>query len=379
MISKSYCTGCGACMLSCPKKCIEMKTNKIGELVPFIDTNKCVGCKICENICPQNNVPNMVKPSLCYAAWSKNEEDWIYSASGGIGVVFSRWAKKHGGEVYGCDYDENGDLKHFCVRNERDLERIQSSKYSQSEAYLTFEEIKEKLDTEFFVLFVGTPCQVAGLRNFLKKEYLNLLTIDLVCHGTPPNIYLKNYLKKMGFRSPHEKIRFRGEYDQKLTLWNKGDIAYSKSYDEDLYFSSFYANMISRNSCYFCQYAQTKRCSDITIGDFWGLGKLTKIKKYSKRPSLILVNTERGKCFVQEVSEELFIEERSVEEGIKGNGRLNCPPNLSGKAKIFQKLYPYFGFCSSARIARILFPKYCKYKMFLLNKLSLLNKVIHRS
>ena len=344
MIAHDYCTGCGACALSCPKKCIEMRNNKIGELAPYIDNDRCVNCNICRNVCPQNSKPLMRYPQECLASWSREKTDWIYSASGGIAAALYRWAINNKVMAYGCDYDENGDLSHFRLEGLNDISKAQSSKYSQSTAFRVFQEIKDALSTNKKVLFVGTPCQIAGLKNYLQVDHPGLITVDLICHGTPPNIYLKQHIKKLGFKEKIEKIRFRGEYDQKLSIWIDSKIQYCKSNKEDVYFKAFYANMISRNSCYFCQYAQEERCSDITIGDFWGMGKLNTIERYSERPSIILINTKRGREFFYQANKELFYEYRDIKEGIQGNGRLNRPPYLSFSAKVFQILYPRLGF-----------------------------------
>lgn len=339
MITKTTCTGCGACFAACPAQCIAMKPDRLGCLVPDVDHTKCIHCGICERTCPQNNKPAEREPAVCYAAWSIYEQDYTFSASGGVAAALARYQIEQGGTVYGCDYDELADLRHFPITNTSDVPRLQSSKYSQSKAFVCFREIKELLEKQLSVLFIGTPCQIAGLLRYLKKDYSSLITVDLVCHGTPPNEYLQRYLSEIRVKPPYQKIRFRGEYDQMLTVWKDNSIVYQKDRMTDVYFAAFYLNLISYDSCYSCQYAQSKRISDITIGDFWGLGELKEIPKLSKRPSLVLVNSEKGQMFFEHACVGLVFEQREVIEGIRGNGRLNQPPGKSKHAKLFQALY----------------------------------------
>lgn len=346
------CTGCGACSCICPKQCITMKENRIAEVIPFIDSKNCIHCDLCKKLCPQNSQLTKQFPQNCYVAWSKNKNDLVNSASGGVAAVIARYQLEKHMKIYGCDYTDSLDLVHFCLKNENDIIKMESSKYSQSNAFLVFKNIKNDLIGKYVVVFIGTPCQVAGLRRYLRRDFDNLITVDLVCHGTPPNKYLKEYIQKKHISYPIDAIRFRGEFNQQLTVWKNNNIIYQKPYTEDLYFSAFYDNKISRNACYTCQYAESKRIADITLADFWGLGKLVKIKKQSNRPSLVLVNTEKGKAYFHNITDLLFFEERPVDEAIRGNGRLNNPPGKNREAILFQKLYPFLSFTMSVRLSK---------------------------
>lgn len=350
LVTKRSCTGCGACEVLCPAKAIKMRENSLGELVSEIDVSLCIGCDLCTQNCPQNTIQEFVYPSKCFVAWSKNERDWIYSASGGVGISFFRCVVQEGGIAFGCDYNENIELTHFKIKNENDLFRSQSSKYSQSKAYLVYNEIRDFLFENKQVIFIGTPCQIAGLKGFLKRDYEQLITVDLICHGTPPNRYLREHVLKISKSENVSKVRFRGEFDQNFSVWSGEEIIYQKVWCDDIYFNLFYQNVISRDSCYLCQYAQPKRVSDLTIGDFWGLNKLLNIQRKSNRPSVVLINTEKGRKFFDTAKEYLFYEERSVEEGIRGNGRLNSPPGKNYYTYIFRTLYVVFGFEKTAKI-----------------------------
>lgn len=351
-ITNTTCTSCGACVSICPHNAIDFFLSSNGQPLPKINGALCTECSLCNKVCPQNNPPKSLFPDKCFVAYSNNKKDLIYSASGGVASIFYRYALDNNMVAYGCDYSEDGDLNHKRLLNESDIWKAKSSKYSQSSTAGVFKEIKIYLDNGRSVLFVGTPCQIAGLLKFLTRSYEKLITIDLICHGTPPNSLLKKHICEQGVEFPISKIRFRGEFDQMLTIWKNDVVIYKQDKNKDLYFSAFYQNMISCDSCYDCQYAAPKRISDLTIGDFWGLGQLDKIEPQGDRPSIILVNTQKGWDFLRAAANQLIFEERSVEEGIAGNGRLNHPPGKSLHAKYFQMCYKLnFGFKKSIYIA----------------------------
>jgi len=329
-VSNNTCTGCGLCAEICPKKCILMREDKHKQLSTYINLDECINCNLCRNKCPQNNNVKSNYPLSCYAAWSRNKDVRIKSASGGVAYEISKYGLLNDYIVYGTDYTQNKTLSFFRIENENDLKRIQGSKYSFSELYKSLKQIRGD-SKEHQIIFIGMPCQIAAIKSLGIKS---ILLIDIVCHGMPPTAYLMKHIN----RHKYDRITFRGEYDQKLTIWQKNKIIYQKDKNKDLYFRAFYSNMISYDSCYECKYAKKERVSDITIGDFWGLGDLKTIEKILKRPSLVLCNTERGIDFLEKVKPFLVYEERNVFEGIKGNGRLNNPPGnitMHGLFKVF--------------------------------------------
>lgn len=353
-IFNDTCTGCAACMNACPKKCITMELNKIGELTPKINAETCIDCGLCRRICPQNNPINAVIPKKCYVAWNKNNELRNIAASGGFAVGVAEFAIKNGYTVYGCDYNSDMDLVFFPVKNIEDIKKIAGSKYSQANAGYLYNTIKQELTNGRKIILIGTPCQIAGLKAVMHGENNdNLITIDLICHGTPPNEYLKEYICSVVKDIKDCNVKFRGEYQQYLSIFKDSKLLYKKYHTFDSYYTAFYKNIISRNSCYTCKYAQNKRISDITIGDFWGLGELKKVKKPSQWSSIVLLNTQKGLSFFDKIKDGFIYEERAVDEGIKGNGRLNNPPGKSSDAEKFQELYEKYGFVEALRIIRI--------------------------
>ena len=187
------CTACYACINVCPKQCISMHKDTYGSLQPKIDENKCINCNLCVKTCPNNTPPTFNMPSACYASWIEEYKTRKKCASGGIGTMISQYAiSKKQAIVYGSRFNKDFQATAFGTSNIRDIELFKGSKYVQSLiGHDTFKKIKTQLDRNEYVVFIGTPCQIAGLKGFLHREYENLLTVDLICHGVCPSDYLK--------------------------------------------------------------------------------------------------------------------------------------------------------------------------------------------
>ncbi len=349
-ITDKYCTGCCACMNICSNNAIKMEHNDIGELTPFINYDLCTNCNLCSKMCPQNNLIKKNSSFDCYAVWSKESSIRKQAASGGFASGIANYFLNNKQYiVYYCDYDDDLELRYFEVRSLSDINKLAGSKYSQVNAEYTYTKIKNQLNNNINVIFISLPCQIAGLLAYLKKNYTNLITIDIVCHGTPPNKYLKEYVKYLCGTNIKCKVEFKKKYKQFFTLYKNNKLIYKKHHSKDIYFTAFYQNIISRNSCYTCQYATDKRVGDLTIGDFWGLGEIKTIKKPSKWVSLVLINTDKGMIFFETIKNAFIIEKRTVEEAVRGNGRLQKAPGKSQNAINFQKSYNIYGFIDSIK------------------------------
>lgn len=308
---ENLCTGCMACVKSCPKQCIILEKNNRGEEHPHIDTTKCVSCGACRKACLNEANIEFSSPLRTFAAWSFHEDDCKYSSSGGVASVFSRKMIKSGGVVFGAA-SQNKTVEHILVETEDDIEYLRGSKYVQSNVVNVYSVAKNLLEQGKKVLFTGTPCQVAGLKLYLKKEYQNILTVDLICHGTPPIAYLQEHLSRIDWTD----VSFRGYYNWKLTATNKEKVVYQKDRYDDEYFTAFLEGLIFRESCYSCKFARQERISDITIGDFWGLNRTTIKVPYDGRVSLVLANSEKGLEFIKQCNSEMYFEEREFSEAL---------------------------------------------------------------
>lgn len=333
LASHETCTGCAACLNACTHSAITMTADAEGFLIPHVDYNKCVECKLCEKVCPVIS-PLQDKGFMnprAYAVWS--ELDRRVSSSGGAFSAFARYILSQGGVVFGAAFDKNLHCKHIEIQSMDGLAALRGSKYVQSEIGNTFVQVRNHLRADRKVLFCGTPCQVAGLKNFLRKPYPNLLTLDLICHGVPSDAVFQGYLKKISsrFAADVEGYEFRDRDG-----WGKAPSVsvcgkFHRIYGVDaLYMEAFNASAIFRKCCYSCPYSGLPRVGDCTLGDFWGIGRYGKPFKHDtmKGVSLVLANTEAGEAAMRQLK-DCYIEERTLEEALIENHNLNEPSTLN--------------------------------------------------
>ena len=316
IIDKKNCCGCGACVASCPQKCIQMIEDDEGFLYPKVDESKCIKCGICEKVCPiiQYTNQNQQQPK-CVLAYSKDNAIREKSSSGGIFSEIANYILKNKGVVYGAAVTENLQVEHIRITREEELYQLRGSKYVQSNLKNIFLQIEKDLKNDIEVLFTGTPCQIAGIKKFLKKEYKNLYTCDIICHGVPSpkvfTIYIKELEKK--YASQVKEIYFRN----KDTGWNNFRIKivfengkiYSCEANKDPFMKSFLQNANLRPSCYQCNFSTIPRLADITLGDYWGVNIVHPELKDDKGISMITINNDRGERVLQKIKDKIFIEE----------------------------------------------------------------------
>ena len=326
LCNSNVCTGCGACDNSCPVSAIAM-TYKQGFKHPVIDTEKCIGCLACEKSCPiitPKQLSQAYEEPIIYAAWNKDANIRKHSSSGGAFSALATEILTNGGCVAGASYDESMCVNHITIESLDELEKLRGSKYVQCSINDNYKTVKKELTEGKKVLFVGTPCQISGLRSFLKKDYENLICCDFICHGVPSPLLFTDYLKwfenGQGFKTDSFTFRSKksGWYDA-LRVANGSIIAKGKW---DAYFLGFNRNITLRESCYNCPSNGVPRKGDITIADFWGIGRKYKflpMKEIEKGVSLIMLNNDKGKAFFDEAQELLVCYKRNFEEALAGN------------------------------------------------------------
>ncbi|ROT17601.1 Coenzyme F420 hydrogenase/dehydrogenase, beta subunit C-terminal domain [Xylanibacter rodentium] len=340
------CTGCQACKFICPKRCIEMRENDAGVVLPKIDASCCIECKTCEKICPAQNPVKFNSPKRVYAAWNTSPFQRNISASGGIASAIYMWLKNIGGISTGAFIDSDWSVKICIFRPGDSFDRLSNSKYSYSDPSEIYEEVRPYIKEGKIVVFIGLPCQIAGYKKtFGNKD--NLYYVDLVCHGVAPNSYLRQHISKieqkvgvraaeMSFRAPE-----MGTANYYFTLYdNDGKISYAKrSIDGDNYNIAFHRGYSYRENCYHCHYARPERCSDLTIGDYHGLGKLQPCDFDNDNVSVILANTDKGNELLKRLidAELVAVYERPVEEPIQGDSQLRHPTLKSKFRYDFEK------------------------------------------
>ena len=337
LVERGGCTGCACCYASCPFGAVAMAENASGEVVPMIESSKCTECRICEKRCPQLTSRNLHPVLSCYAAWADDPMDRKGSSSGGMGHVLASTELARDGAVCGCVMERDGVPKHIIVKANGDLTPLRGSKYVQSDMSEAYSGIRERLKSGEEVLFVGTPCQVAGLRSFVGNIDGHLFTVDLICHGTPPARYLREHLRRKTGKSDFLSVSFRedDEYVLKTTLPDGAD--YSGRLGEDLYLSSFMCGDINRESCYSCPYARPERTGDLTIGDFWGLDRTTLVNEPPRCVSVVLQNTDKGAELLERIGELATLERRELKEAVDGNDQLRGPSTGTDCRKAFRE------------------------------------------
>lgn len=309
------CTGCFACQNICPHHAITLPENREGFYYPVIDKSRCVDCGLCDKICPQLHQSSAYSMQHAYYGFSMSEINRKNSSSGGIFGEIAKIAINEGGVVYGAAFTYGRNIRLDCKSSDEvSLEDIKKSKYVQCHVGDAFNKIKSDLDNGKSVVYSGTPCEVDGLKKYLRKDYKNLLCIDFVCHGVPSMSMLRNYLSYKRFKDV-KYIDFRPKnrnwVDDLVVVYGKNK-RYVRPWEEDEYYRSFQENIILRRSCFNCRYCNGKRFSDITLADFWYYHQYDK-SIYDKRGiSLVLINTgkgvdvieqlrKNGNCFIKEI------------------------------------------------------------------------------
>jgi len=305
-----------------------------GFLSPMIDENKCVKCGLCEKKCPQNTDVKKSDHSDYYAVVNANETDLKRSSSGGAFIVLARYVLSLGGKVCGCVYDAGMTAVHTLTEDISVVTRMCGSKYVQSEAFRSYDAIKEQLERGKYILFSGTACQTAALKTYLGRDYDRLICVDILCHGVPSPEFFKKYTSYLEHKHQAKitDISFRckdrygwgSEHRTRITALTRGREKYIYPY-MPAYFCAFFYGINLMESCYKCKYAGSNRVSDITIGDYWGYYEKYH-KRFPKGLSVLLANNEKGCSVIKNCKSYFsFCEELSETEGKGSNTNLYRP------------------------------------------------------
>ena len=297
------CTGCSACANACPEQCIQMAADAEGFLRPKIDSSQCVVCGTCQNVCPVLHPKANSHETVAYAAVHKDDAIRLESTSGGVFSLLCQWVLDHGGIVFGAAYADDFSVAHGCVEKASDLSKLRTAKYAQSAIGDSYRRAKTFLEQGRYVLFSGTPCQIGGLRTFLGKDYGRLLTVDLICHGVPSPAVWEHYIQYRGEQDA------QGERPTSINLRSKesGWAGYSIRFDyaggqtyrmpnsQDPYLRCFVKDLCLRPSCYACSFKGIDRCSDFTLGDYWGVWSQLPELDDNQGTSIVLLHSEKAK------------------------------------------------------------------------------------
>lgn len=328
---KSQCCGCTACYNACPKSAINMSPDEEGFLYPKIDFDKCVNCGICNQVCP---VEHKIMPSKgerkSFAIRTKNKDVLINSTSGGFITPLTTYVLENNGVVCAAAYDEKFEVKHILIENTGggyNLSSIRGSRYVQSYLGDCFAKIKRYLDQKCQVCFIGTTCQVNGLKAYLRKDYEWLITVDLVCHGTPSPKLWDKYLdyQRNRYHSEISEISFRnktyGYHSGTMKIRFKNGKEYFGSARVDYMLKSFFKEIASRPICYQCPFKALERCSDFTIYDCWHAAELVSgLKDDDKGYTNVIVQSEKGEKILKRIGNAYELYPVDTQQAVKLDG-----------------------------------------------------------
>ncbi len=348
------CIACGACINKCPSGAITWQLDEYSVEYPHVDSSRCIQCGLCYKVCPLTKEFFGKHPFDCYACWQKDIAALGHCASGGVARLLSSIVLSKGGIVFGCTYSE-GRNHHIKITDNTELDSISGSKYVWSDIENTFREVKNELDslvgTNRFVLFIGTPCQVDGLKNYIgtNTQTQNLITVDLICHGVPPQSYIRDYiLFKNGSLPQTLSCRNREGYVLHGKLKN-GNV-FAHHIRDDIYLQEYIDSTFYRENCYECRYARAERVGDITLGDFTGLSRDVIPYNAPELLSLVLVNSEAGSKLFSSAKEELYYYQIPVQYAIEHKDNLRLPQTRPIQREQFLQLYRTLGFAKSLEI-----------------------------
>ena len=406
---KHNCCGCAACVQACPKQCISFNEDEQGFRYPLVDESVCIDCGLCEKVCPVIHQADAKKPLKVYAAQNPNEEIRLKSSSGGIFTMLAESVIDEGGVVFGVQFDKNWEVEHAYTESKEGLAAFRGSKYLQSRTGETYKQARDFLKAGRKVLYSGTSCQIAGLKKFLRKEYENLITVDVVCHGAPSPLVWRTYLNEFkkcpkGIAGKNSVCSSLNEtpvitgisFRDKSTGWKKfgfvlrgksaskadkntvlssvntykDDVLLYETLDYNLFMQVFLNNLCLRPSCSICPAKSGKCGSDITLADYWGIWNHYPQWDDDKGTSLVLVNSSKG---LQQFSllKSNYIETTYL-DGFASNPAIENSYQTNKYISDFWFLFAKYGFRHASKLVKKFEPSFWE------NCIAMLKKVVRK-
>ncbi|MFI3281447.1 MAG: Coenzyme F420 hydrogenase/dehydrogenase, beta subunit C-terminal domain [Rikenellaceae bacterium] len=330
--SKDRCCGCGACQQVCPTNCISLAEDQEGFLYPRVDVLRCVECGRCEHVCPLIHRAPKRRPLNIYAAKSRCDTTREQSSSGGLFTLLANRIIEVGGVVFGAKFTDRWELEQAAAETIDAVAPLRGSKYLQSRTGDTSTRVKCELQSGRDVMYVGTPCQIAGLKRFLSKDYDNLLTVDFICHGVASPKVWRRYLGELSSGGSSDfitAISFRnkelGWRNYCFKIWAKDNtpdkpdqLIVNEHFADNIYMRGFLSSLYLRPSCYSCQAKDGRSRSDITLADYWGVATSRPEFDDDRGVSAVMINSAKGRQYYpqnQVIAFDLTLEESRVDNG----------------------------------------------------------------
>jgi len=363
---KTHCAGCTACAAVCPRDAIEMVSDSEGFAYPQVNTELCVSCGLCDKVCAFTEVPKPVAEQQAYAVKHKDGEILRASTSGGVFTALSDLVLEENGVIYGAVLDADLSVCHVRATTARERDAMRGSKYVQSNLGDTFRAVKKDLQDKKKVLFVGTPCQVSGLRHYLGEKQGGLLCCDLICHGTPSPLIFREHMQYLAkkLRTPIAEYRFRdkkwGWHIHREMAIGKNRKQYYSTPETDMWRDIYYSRIAMRPSCSACPYSNLNRCGDITIGDCRGIDNVLPEFGSDEGVSLVIVNSSAGQAAMKRLQQACICEVLDINNVMQPPLRKASPAN-SGYKKFFESYHT----CGYAGAVKQRYGKYYRLKYYI--------------
>lgn len=342
---KRKCCNCTACASVCPINCITMMTDKEGFKYPQADETKCINCGLCEKVCP------VAHSEICfsnkyqiegYVIRDKRKNVVSDSTSGGFFTSLAEYTLNKLGRVYGAEFDSQFRVHHICIDKIDDISKLRGSKYVASDVEDSFKKIKSQLDSGVYVFFTGTPCQVAGLKSYLRKDYKNLITMDVICRGTPSPLFWKKHLEyqENKHNSKIKFIRIRnktyGYHSGTMLIEFANGKKIYESARSNYYLKAFFGDLCSKPHCYNCAFKHEEHCSDFTVYDAWHAGELADIKDDDKGWTNLIIQSAKGKQIFKDIKDNYIYYPADYKKAIELDGiMVNNSVPWNGKREQF--------------------------------------------